>query len=186
MRQLPFVVQPKRTVEKIQIGTSETGIFEIERRGYLTVTEKAAFQQVITSKDSRSAYKQVIDKISSEQNLKVETVNNIVGDLLQGKTLKAKDSNMLDQYAEDLLILLEVFKREATHTQLVMATILLMSRVDSDWSFEDTAALDTSLIEHLAELYQSEESRSMEALSFMQPPKPATEGESGEVAEPGK
>lgn len=188
MRHLPFVVQPKRKAELIKIGTEESGVFEIERRGYLTVTEKAAFQQVITSKDSRKAYRDTIESIAKEQKVKIEVVNDAVSNLLQGKKISDKESKMLDPYAEDLLQLIEVFKRETVHSQLVMATILLMSRVDSEWSFEDTAGLDMSIIDALSELYQAEEAKSMEALSFMaEATSPATEqSETEETASLGK
>ena len=40
MRTLPFVVKPKRVFVNVKLGREEIGIIEIEKRGYLTVSEK--------------------------------------------------------------------------------------------------------------------------------------------------
>ena len=41
MAVLPFVIQPKKNTEIIKIGDEQIGVFEIERKGYLTVAEKS-------------------------------------------------------------------------------------------------------------------------------------------------
>ena len=49
---LPFVVQPRLAPVIEQVGNEESGIFEIERRGYLTVAEKAMVQQATQGDES--------------------------------------------------------------------------------------------------------------------------------------
>ena len=49
---LPFVVQPRLQPIVEQVGTEESGIIEIERRGYLSVAEKAIAQQAVGGDDS--------------------------------------------------------------------------------------------------------------------------------------
>lgn len=166
MRNLPFVVKPKRAAEKIQIGNEESGIFEIERKGYLTVGEKAAYQQVIVNKDGAKALRDLVETVSKGANIPLDKAADLVGRALQAKKLSAKEEKLLNDYTAQFIDVLEVFKREATHSQLIMATILLVSRVDPEWSFDDTARLDAKIIEDLAVLFQAEEQRSIEELKF--------------------
>ena len=167
MRNLPFVVKPKRQPEKINIGNEEVGVFEIERRGYLTVGEKAAYQQVVTNKDGVQAMKSLVAKVAEEQKMPSEKASDLIGKVLKGEPLTAKEEKVLDKYTNDFLEMLEVFRRETIHTQLIMATVLLISRVDNQWTVEDTAKLDSVVIEQLSELYQAEEAKSLETLDFM-------------------
>lgn len=166
MRNLPFVVKPKRAVEKIKIGNEESGIFEIERKGYLTVGEKAAYQQVVVNKDGAKALRDLVETVSKGANIPLDKAADLVGRALQAKKLSAKEEKLLNDYTAQFIDVLEVFKREATHSQLIMATILLVSRVDPEWSFDDTARLDAKIIEDLAVLFQAEEQRSIEELKF--------------------
>lgn len=171
MRNLPFVVQPRRKPEMVRIGNEETGIFEIERRGYLTVGEKAAYQQVVTNKEGTQALRALIDKVSTDTELSKEKSHQLIAKLLRAEKLSSREEKLLEPFTPDIMSLLEVFQREALHSQLLMASILLMSRVNSDWVFDDTAQLDITVIEQLARLYQAEEAKSMEALDFSGLPK---------------
>lgn len=167
MRNLPFVVKPKRQPEKISIGNEEVGVFEIERRGYLTVGEKAAYQQVVTNKDGVQAMKSLVAKVAEDEKISVDKASALISKVLRSEELTAKEEKVLDKYTSDFLEMLEVFRRETLHTQLIMATVLLISRVDDQWTVEDTAKLDSIVIEQLSELYQAEEAKSLETLDFM-------------------
>lgn len=46
MVSLPFVVQPKRKPITERIGSEDSGVIEVIRKGYLTSGEKAFVQQV--------------------------------------------------------------------------------------------------------------------------------------------
>ena len=46
MAPLPFVVEPRRKPIVERVGNEESGVIEIERRGYLTTGEKTFVQQV--------------------------------------------------------------------------------------------------------------------------------------------
>lgn len=166
MLNLPFVVQPKRQPELVRIGNDELGIFEIERRGYLTVGEKSAYQQIIKNKEGLTAVRKVIGDIAAAEKISAEQAQVLVTKVLKSDKMTTKETKLAEKYASDFLDLLEVFTQEALHTQLVQASILMMSRVDQNWSFEDTARLDTTVIEQLSTLFMAEEARSREALAF--------------------
>lgn len=184
MRNLPFVVEPRRKPEVVRIGTEDTGIFEIERRGYLTVTEKASFQQVSTNKEGAQALRTLAKNISEGQKMPLDKANELLMKVLQSAKLTAKEEKVMDQYTLELLEVLEVFRRESIHTQMIMATVLLVSRVDKDWSFDDTVQLDMSMIEALSELYQAEDAKSLSKLSFMEAS--SQKDDAQEQVEPGK
>lgn len=181
MRNLPFVVEPRRKPELIRVGNEDIGIFEIERRGYLTVTEKAGFQQVVTNKEGSRVLRDLVKLIAEDQKMSADKAGELVSKVIQAQKLSAKEEKIMEGYTLQLLDVLEVFRRETVHTQMIMATILLISRVDPSWAFEDTAGLDISVIEQLAELFQAEDAKSLEKLSFTEEKavSPATE-------EPGK
>ena len=50
---IPFVVQPNLKPVKEQVGTETSGKIEIERRGYVTVSEKAFVQAATEGDDSQ-------------------------------------------------------------------------------------------------------------------------------------
>ena len=51
MAKLPFVVAPKVKTSKVRLGTEETGVIEIEKRGYLSVAEKSFVDSVLQQSD---------------------------------------------------------------------------------------------------------------------------------------
>lgn len=184
MRKLPFTVQPRRKPAKVTIGNEDVGMFEIERRGYLSVGEKAAFQQVVTQQEGTDVLRKLIVAISEQEGIKVEKAHELLVKLLQQKKMTAKEEEILAKFNAEILHMLQVFQRDTIHSNMVMATVLMVLRVDSDWTFEDTANLDSVIIEQLAELYNAEDAKSMEELSFMSPKGANPEGKQPKESEP--
>ena len=61
---LPFIVQPRLKPIIEIVGTEESGQIEIERKGYLTVSEKAIVQASMKSDDSLATTMRVAAKIA--------------------------------------------------------------------------------------------------------------------------
>ena len=61
---LPFVVQPVRKTVVERIGTEETGILEVERKGYLTTGEMAFVQQQASTDDSTEKLLALVQKVA--------------------------------------------------------------------------------------------------------------------------
>jgi predicted HNH restriction endonuclease len=150
---LPFVVQPKAEKFIDVIGTEESGKIEIERRGYLTVSEKAIVQGSISGDPTMSDLYRLGSKIAKEKKKKA---GNVVKDMMQAE----RPAYMADYEGEitDRLMALIAFQEKLT---IVQATAVLMSRVDANWTVEQTFELHPDLVQSLAEFYSQEESRSV-------------------------
>jgi len=176
MRNLPFVVQPKRKPEPVRVGTETSGYFELQRLGYLSVGEKAAYQQVVTNKEGVQVLRALVNKVATEQGMAVDKAHDLISKLLQSQKLTKKEEQTLEIYTQDILEMLEVFSRETVHTQMIMATVLLISRLDPEWTIDDTSKLEPDVIAQLAELFQAEENRSLGNLSFLQTKEEPSQG----------
>ncbi len=154
---LPFVVQPRLKPIIETVGTEESGKIEIERRGYLTVGEKAFAQAVSSSDGSISELFTLVQSIAKESGNPSEVVF---------KDIQSNEgADYLDPYRERLTEkMLSLSAYEERH-KLVGATALLVSRINSSWTAEDTMELHPDLIQGLYELYEDEEKKSLEAFA---------------------
>ena len=184
MPNLPFVVNPRRKPELLRLGNEDVGIIEIERRGYLTTGEKLGYQQIKTNNSGRKALLDLIEAIAKGENTNEEKARALVNKVLDQKKLTKAEEETIEKYGENFLTMFDVFKQEALFTQVMMATILLMSRVDSKITFEDVSALDSLLVEQLAELFEAEEKKSLKNLSFLESEGSKTEAPAGGKSQP--
>jgi len=157
---LPFVIQPKRKPEKIKIGTEESGIIEILRYGYLTTGEKGAFQQVETNKEGSAKMREVVDIIVKESG---RSQKEVLADFTRLGTDKSLPE-YLEAFAVEITEVLKSFDRDSTHTALVKALCLVISRIDAEATLDDLLEFHPDLINALAELFDAEEARSLAAL----------------------
>lgn len=153
---LPFVVQPRLEPVVELIGSPESGQIEIERRGYLTVAEKAFIQGTTGDDTSISDLHKLARKVSRETGANIQ---EIVDPLLQGDT-----SGVLAPYEDEVINLLTALGQSNERQSMLIATCLLMFRVDMDWTLEQTAELHPDLVEALVGLYKDEDARSLKAL----------------------
>lgn len=155
-RQLPFVVEPRLAPIIETVGTEESGQIEIERRGYLTVSEKALLQAVTVDDDSVSQLYSLAGVIAKEQGKDTKEVFNDI-------TSQSTD-DYLEEYRErisrGLMALISFQERRS----MVTATALLISRVDSAWTPEDTMRMHPDLIDDLSKLYDEEEAKTLTKL----------------------
>ena len=153
---LPFVVQPRLQPIVEQVGTEESGIIEIERRGYLSVAEKAITQQATQGDDSvRKMYALGgrIARDTGKQQLEV------MQDLMQA-TRPEYMSAWEDEILESMIEMMAYQER----VDIVQATSLIICRVDEKWTIEQSMDLHPDLIKMLSKLYTEEDQRSVEAL----------------------
>jgi len=156
---LPFVVQPRRTGRKIQVGTEESGIIEIEQRGYLTVSEKFYVNQISSNDKTLSLMVGLANKVSKESKRNNKESYDVISKYLQGQAT-AKDSEMMEtKFSEELQEITGEITRVAATRELAQVTVLMRSRVDEDWTTEDTFELHPDLLSGIAELYQREEAK---------------------------
>lgn len=155
-RELPFVVQPRKKVTLEKVGTEESGIIEIERRGYITVGEKAMVDQSMQGANASARLRSVVSAISEAEK---KTPSKVMADL------SAEPSpDYLDDWAEEVLECFNLINVENAKRDMVQATALLISRVDGDWTIEDTMQQSPGLIKALSDFYNKENSPALEAL----------------------
>jgi len=153
---LPFVVQPRLQPIVEQVGTDESGIIEIERRGYLSVAEKAIAQQATQGDDSIRKMYALGGRIAREtgrQQLEV------MQDLMQQERPEYM-APFEDEILESMLEMMAYQER----VDIVQATALIICRVDEKWTVEQSMDLHPDLVKALSGLYVDEDKRSTEAL----------------------
>jgi hypothetical protein len=152
---LPFVIAPRLQPVKELVGSDESGKIEIERRGYLTVAEKAFAQGAISSDDSIAMMHDLVNRIAKETKHSAEEVF---------ADLSKVNKKYLDPYIEDISKASRAMVAYQEKYKLVVGTALLVSRVNPAWEVTDTMELHPDIIEGLVALYEDEERRSIEAL----------------------
>ena len=153
---LPFVVQPRLQPIVEQVGTEESGIIEIERRGYLSVAEKAIAQQATQGDDSVRKMYALGGRIARETG---KQQLEVMQDLMQSQ----RPEYMADFEDEILESMIEMMAYQE-RVDIVQATALIICRVDEKWTVEQSMDLHPDLIKLLSQLYVEEDKRSTEAL----------------------
>jgi len=158
MKTLPFVVQPKKKFSKVKIGTEQTGVLEIERRGYLTVSEKAFVDGVTQGTDGITAIVNLATRIGSKTKHTTEEAFNAVMKAVQGDMTDPFAVKIREDYPDELSAILSQMTDAVQKRGIAAATILIRSRIDSEWTLDDTLEQDPALIQAFADFYTEEES----------------------------
>lgn len=172
MARLPFVVEPKRKPIIERIGTEESGIIEVERRGYLTAGEKAFVQQVQQFDNGTSEIITVSRRVAREYSLGMDRAYNLVLAIISGAKNESDTeliSQIEQQFAEDLTAVVKGLSAGQVREELVFAACLLRYRVDDTFEIADISAVHPDIISSLAKLYRDEEARSVEAFAASEP-----------------
>jgi len=154
---LPFVVQPRLQPIVEKVGSEESGILEIERRGYLSVSEKAMVQQTTQGDESMRAMYALGGRIARETGIQQLQV---MEDLM-----KPSRPDYMGAYEEEILACMVDLMSYQERVNLVQATVLIICRVDDSWTVEQSMDLHPDLLRDLAILYYEEDQRSTEALT---------------------
>lgn len=156
-RKLPFVVQPRLEFKKEILGTDESGKIEVERRGYLTVGEKALTQQATKGFKSTVELSHLVEEIAKETG---RDRKDVFADLT---AVPAPD--YLGDWTSELTECFQTIGIENAKRRMIYATAILISRVDPDWVVDDTMQLNSDLVEALADFYEKEERPAVEELT---------------------
>ena len=159
MKTLPFVVKPKAAFCDIELGTDESGIIKIEKRGYLTVAEKSFVDGVTQGSDGMADIVSLAKKISRKHKKSTEESFNAIMDTMAGNIKTKFHGEVEDEYGDELSQLTITLSEAVQRRAIAAATILLQSRVDPEWGVEDTVNLHPDLIEKLLEFYNDEENK---------------------------
>lgn len=167
MARLPFVVQPKRQPILEQIGSEESGLIEIERRGYLTAGEKSFVQQVQQFDNGTTEIITVSRRVARKYGLGMDKAYNLVLTIISGAAADAENAELVRkieaEFAEDLTGVVKGLAAGQTREELVFAACLVKYRIDPDFEIGEISGLHPDIISGLAKLYREEEARSIDA-----------------------
>lgn len=159
MALLPFVVQPKKNTEIVRIGNEEIGILEIERKGYLSVAEKSFVESVMQGSDGVASIVYLANKISKDHKTTPEKAYVAITDAMQGNTAGKLQELISNQYADELSQIISKMAESMQRRAIAATTILIQTRINHDWTFEDTLTLDPEFLDQFVQLYDREEQR---------------------------
>ena len=151
---LPFVVQPRLKPIVERVGTEDSGIIEIERKGYLTVGEKAMVQSAM---QNAAGLAEVFVKARSIGAQAGKTGSEVLEDIS-----KDPAPQYLEIYEAEVGWIVNTMIAHEQRQRLVCAVALIVSRIDPEW--DATQPLHPDIEEGLYRLYKDEENRSLDAL----------------------
>ena len=155
-RKLPFVVEPRLQPIMERIGSEESGQIEIRRQGYLTVSEKSWVQGAEAGTDVTSKVHRLALRIAAETGVEPQEVLD--------KISKGQVDGSLAAYGDEIMEILSEVALFGDRHDIIAATCLMISRVDSKWEVEDTMALHIDIVKGLSKLYSEEERKTLDAL----------------------
>jgi hypothetical protein len=168
MVNLPFVVQPRRQPILERIGSEDSGIIEVERRGYLTSGEKSFVQQVQQFDNGTTEIVTLSRRVARQYGLGMDRAYNLVLAIISGQDATGIPGGELigqieQEFAEELTGVVKGLAAGQAREDMVFAACLLRYRIDPEYDIGDVAKLHPDLIAGLAALYRDEERRSLEA-----------------------
>jgi len=159
MAKLPFVVQPKRNIEIIQIGDEESGVIEIERKGYLSVAEKAFVDSFMQGSDGISYIVQLANRLSRELKIGPDKAYVGITEAMSGKLDSKLAVTINENYGQELSVATAKMSDSMQRRAIAAATILLQTRINHEWTVDDTLGLDPVILDGLSKLYDREENK---------------------------
>lgn len=173
MATLPFVVQPKRQPILEQIGSEESGVIEIERRGYLTAGEKSFVQQVQQYDNGTGQIITISRHVAREYGLGMDKAYNLVLSIISGSQASPENAELVSkietEFAQDLTDVVKGLAASQAREDLVYASCLVKYRIDPDFEISQISEIHPDIIQGLAALYRDEETRSIQAWQADQP-----------------
>ncbi|MFZ9315825.1 MAG: hypothetical protein ACO24P_00735 [Candidatus Nanopelagicaceae bacterium] len=157
MKTLPFVVKPKRVFANVRIGREDIGIIEIEKRGYLTVSEKAFVDAVMQGADAITSVVALATRISSKTGHTTEESYTAIMGAIQGDLTSKFAIKVKEEYPDELGAIVTQMAESVQKRAIAAATVLIKSRIDPEWTVDDTLEQDPELINAFAEFYGEEE-----------------------------
>lgn len=167
MAKLPFIVEPrlKPIVEKV--GSEESGIIEIERRGYLTAGEKAFYSNVAQSEDVSMSMMSLVRLASKKYKLDSKTTYQVVSGIITGEE-GDQHSEIADQikseFSSEINTVIQLALSNSHRENLYKALCMLMYRVNAEIDADEVVGLHPDIIDQLVDLFNDEDSKSIERL----------------------
>lgn len=158
---LSFTVAPKNPAEEILLGSDESGKIKITKKGYITVGEQAFMAQAEANDESVGLVMTLSRKVAKHHKTDLMTAYESVTAMITGKPSKLKlNDNFVDECNN---VTSELIAAEA-RKNVMKAWCLVLYRIDSNIEVAEVMNMHPDLLQALVDLYQEEESGSVEGL----------------------
>ena len=157
MAKLPFVVQPRLKPVIEEVGSETSGKIAIERRGYLSVAEKAFVQGAIGESGAQGRLYSLVARVAADND---KDPMEVMQELGAGGT---PPEYLADHLGEFLAVMGELDEYNAK-LRIFCAAALIISRIDSEFSVQDVMNLHPDILSGLHDLYNEEESKTLDRL----------------------
>jgi len=162
MSKLPFVVAPKVNSRIETLGSDISGKIEVERKGFLTVGEKAFMANVNNQDNVLQSVMKLSRSVASHYKLGQQDAYQQV--VLAVTEPEKCSCPVYDEFTDEIAELASLMMATEQKKQLMMAFCMLLYRVNNDITMDDIVDLHEDLIEALTQLFMDEEAKSLDRL----------------------
>ena len=162
MGKLPFVVSPRLKPRTEVLGTEYSGQIEIERKGFLTVGEKAFVANGTGDTQALALVVKLSNRVAKKYKIDQQEAYQAVVDAVTSPSDCSYP--VLDDYGAEITELASVMMAEEQKKSFVKAYCLLVYRVSDEIEMDEVLSMHEELVEALVELYHDEENKSIERL----------------------
>lgn len=167
MAKLPFIVEPRLKPIIDKVGSEESGIIEIERRGYLTAGEKAFYSNATQSEDVSMSMMSLVRLVSKKYKLDSKTAYQVTSGIITGEE-EEQYSEIADQikleFSSEINAVIQLALSNSHRENLYKALCMLMYRVNAEIDADEVVGLHPDIIDQLVDLFNDEDSKSIERL----------------------
>lgn len=167
MAKLPFIVEPRLKPIIDRVGSEESGIIEIERRGYLTAGEKAFYSNATQSEDVSMSMMSLVRLVSKKYKLDSKTAYQVTSGIITGEE-QEQYSEIADQikleFSSEINAVIQLALSNSHRENLYKALCMLMYRVNAEIDADEVVGLHPDIIDQLVDLFNDEDSKSIERL----------------------
>ena len=162
MGKLPFVVAPRLNSRIETLGSDASGQIEIERKGFLTVGEKAFIANTNSQDEVLRLVLKLSGAVSKHYKISQQDAYQAVVDSMTNPT----DCKypVMDDYPTEVAELASTMITQEQKKGFMMAYCLLLYRVDETIEMDDVIDLHEDLVDDLVKLFRDEEMKSIERL----------------------
>ena len=162
MGKLPFVVAPKLNSRIETLGSEASGKIEIERKGFLTVGEKAFIANVNSQDEVLRLVLKLASSVSKKYKISQQDAYQAVVDSMTDPTNCAHP--VMDDYPTEVAEMANAMMAQEQKKSFMMAYCLLLYRVDETIEMDDVIDLHEDLVDELVKLFRDEEAKSIDRL----------------------
>lgn len=159
MAKLPFVVAPRMQSKIVQIGNEEIGIVEIEKRGHLSVSEKSFVDSVMQSTDGVSGLVRLASEIGRKRKIGTEKAYTLLIGIIDGSGTGAPSTAIAEEYSREIAEIQSMMAESLQRKAIAATTVLIRNRINTEWTVEDTMALQPELLTEFTKFYDEEEAK---------------------------